>query len=46
MFLNVVLRNFEDLQAEDKVEEDFAQDLIEDDFELIYDGDYDFNSLG
>ena len=44
VFLNVVMRSFEDLHEEDNFEPDL-QDINEDDFDLIYNGDYEFENL-
>ena len=45
VFLNVVMRSFEDLHEEDNFEPEILQDINEDDFDLIYNGDYEFENL-
>lgn len=43
-FLNVILRNPEDLEEKEE-EPELPEDANEEDYELIYDQDYEFDSL-
>jgi len=44
-FLNVILRNFEDLKEEEQISEEPLEEPDEGEFELMFENDYDFEVL-